>query len=96
MAAYVIVDYYDMLDRDLYEEYSRVGAPLVRQYGGVGLAGSDRVEVLDGDWRPRRLVLLEFPDAARAREWFASPAVAEAARLRRRAAKCNLILVEGN
>lgn len=96
MAAYVIVDYYEMLDKNLYEEYSQVGAPTVYAHGGSGLAGSDDIETLEGEWKPKRLVLLEFPNAARAREWFASPEYRKVGILRKKAARCNIVLVEGN
>lgn len=95
MTAYVIVDYYEMQDRNLYEEYSRVGSPTVACYSGRGLAGSDQVETLEGDWHPRRLVLIEFDTVSQAKAWFKSAEYHQAAEIRRKAARCNIILVEG-
>jgi uncharacterized protein (DUF1330 family) len=96
MAAFVIVDYYEMLDRNLYEKYSLRGAPTVETHGGCGLAGTDTVEVLEGNWHPYRLVLLRFETINQAKEWFASSEYQTAVKIRKQAAKCNIILVEGN
>jgi uncharacterized protein (DUF1330 family) len=51
--------------------------------------------VLEGDWRPRRVVVLEFPSAEHARNWHASEAYAPALAMRQRASAGNLILVQG-
>lgn len=50
---------------------------------------------LEGDWQPKRLVILEFPSVAQARAWIDSPEYAPARRLRQAAAKSNIIVVEG-
>jgi uncharacterized protein (DUF1330 family) len=52
-------------------------------------------EVLEGDWRPGRLVILEFPSPEAAKQWWASPEYAPAKAIRQRIAKTNMILVNG-
>ncbi|MFO1534856.1 MAG: DUF1330 domain-containing protein [Thermoplasmatota archaeon] len=51
--------------------------------------------MLEGEWRPTRLVVIEFPDREAARRWFASPEYQQAARARRGAADFRAVLVDG-
>ena len=46
-------------------------------------------------WDPKRVVVLEFPTMARAREWYHSADYAAALAMRLKAAKSRVILVEG-
>lgn len=87
MPAYVINDI-EVTDPVLLEEYKKLSPATVAQYGG-------RTEVLEGDWSPKRLVILEFPSMERALAWLDSPEYAPAKRLRQRASKSNLIVIEG-
>ncbi len=72
MAAYVVVQI-AVHDQVLYEEYRRIAPPSIATYGGRYIVRGGASEVLEGDWRPPRLVILEFPDAAQARAWWGSP-----------------------
>jgi uncharacterized protein (DUF1330 family) len=94
MAAYVIVNI-EVTDPGPYEEYKRQAAATIAQYGGRYLVRGGAAERLEGSWVPRRVVVLEFPSAARAREWLHSPEYAPALKLRQAAAKSDMILVEG-
>jgi uncharacterized protein (DUF1330 family) len=53
------------------------------------------VEILDGTWAPERIVILEFPSLARAREWYNCEQYAEAIQLRHASATSQFILVNG-
>ncbi|KWB66728.1 D-fructose-6-phosphate amidotransferase [Burkholderia ubonensis] len=94
MAAYVVFDI-DVLDSDAYQDYRRLGAPTVAAFGGRFLARGGGVETLEGDWAPKRIVVLEFETAERARAWYDSDGYREARRLRERAARTIGILVDG-
>ncbi len=52
-------------------------------------------EVLEGEWMPKRLVILEFADMARLKAWYQLARVQAADRLRQRTAKSTLVAVEG-
>jgi len=71
MAAYLIADI-DIQDPEGYEEYKRRASATVIKFGGRYLARGGRHEVLEGDWKPTRLVLLEFPDMATLEAWYRS------------------------
>ena len=94
MAAYVLNDM-EITDPALFEEYKKLSPATVAQYGGRFLARGGRSETLEGDWSPKRLVIIEFPSVEQARAWADSPEYAPAKRLRHLASKSNLIVIEG-
>ena len=94
MSAYVLVQV-DVHDPEGYERYRGVVQPSISAYGGRFIVRGGPVETLEGTWRPPRLVILEFPDAERARAWWASPEYAAPKALRLATARSEMILVEG-
>jgi uncharacterized protein (DUF1330 family) len=94
MAAYVIADV-NVTDATLYDDYKKLVPATVEKYGGRFAVRGGAVDAKEGDWKPARLVVLEFPTMEQARRWYASPEYAPALALRLKAAKARLILVEG-
>lgn len=94
MAAYFIADI-EVKDPTAFEEYRKQVPATIEKYGGRYLARGGATEVLEGEWRPRRVVILEFPSVAAARRWYDCEEYREPKALRRRAAVTNLVLVEG-
>ena len=94
MPAYVIVEI-DILDPAGYEEYKNLASATVEKYGGKYIVRGGRTEVLEGDWNPKRIVLLEFESAQRAKEWLNCQEYREPRKMRHRTAKTNMIVVEG-
>jgi uncharacterized protein (DUF1330 family) len=94
MPAIVIADV-EITDAAGFEEYRARVPATIAQYGGRYLVRGAATEVKEGDWSPRRLIVLEFPSLARAREWFASPEYAPLIVLRQRSAKTKLVFAEG-
>ena len=94
MPAYVINDMV-VTDPVLFEEYKKLSPPTVAQYGGRFLARGGHTDTLEGEWSPKRLVIIEFPSVAQARAWADSPEYAPAKRLRQITTTSNLIVVEG-
>jgi uncharacterized protein (DUF1330 family) len=94
MAAYVLVNI-EVLDPAQYAKYREAAPASIAAYGGRYLIRGGAVEALEGFWHPKRFVMLEFPDRARARAWWNSPEYAEAKALRQSCAKAELVIVEG-
>lgn len=94
MTAYVIVDI-EVTDPVGYEDYKQLAAPTVAQYGGKYLARGGMTEVLEGDWQPKRLVILEFESLERAKAWLNSEEYRPARELRHRYARSNMVVVAG-
>jgi len=94
MRAYVIVEI-EITDPVGYEEYKTLAAATVEKYGGKYIVRGGQTEVLEGDWKPKRIVVLEFPTMARAKEWLNSEEYREPRKMRHRTAKTNMLVVEG-
>jgi uncharacterized protein (DUF1330 family) len=94
VSAYVIVDV-KVHDAEAYREYVRLAPATVAAYGGRYLARAGHTEVLEGDWTPSRLVILEFDSVVRAKEWLWSPEYAAVKRLRDRYATSDMVVIEG-
>ena len=94
MPAYVINDM-EVTNPELLEEYKKLSAPTVKQFGGRFIARGGRVVALEGDWNPQRIVILELPTLEQAKSWVESVEYAPAKLLRQKSAKSRLIVVEG-
>ncbi len=94
MPAYVIVET-DIHDPEQYEHYKAASPGAVAAGGGRFLVRGGELSVLEGDWKPKRLVVLEFEDLEAAKRWYDSPAYQEAIRLREGAANLRMVAVEG-
>jgi len=92
--AYIIVET-DISDPEQYELYKQASPGAVTAGGGRFIARGGEVAVLEGDWQPKRVVLLEFPDLEAAKRFYESPEYQEAKRLREGAARLNMVAIEG-
>ena len=94
MPAYVILNI-DVTDPERFAEYVKTGAPTLAQYGGRYLVRGGRAEKLEGSLEPKRVVVIAFDSADRARAWWASNEYAGPKAVRQSAARTDTILVEG-
>jgi uncharacterized protein (DUF1330 family) len=94
MAAYVIAEV-TVTDPQGFEDYRQMVPATVAQYGGKFVVRGGALEKLEGQWEPKRLVIIEFESAERAKQWWASEEYREAKALRQRTAQTNLLVVEG-
>jgi uncharacterized protein (DUF1330 family) len=94
MPAYVIVET-DIHDPEQYEQYKAASPAAVAGGGGRFVARGGELAVLEGDWSPSRLVILEFPDLETAKAWYVSEGYQQAKALREGAAQLNMVAVQG-
>ena len=94
MAAYVIVQL-NVTDPEKYEAYKKLTPASIEKYGGKFLVRGGAHEDLEGKLEYSRLVLLEFSDFERAKQWYASPEYEEAKAVRAGAATAIFTVVEG-
>ena len=92
MSAFVIVEI-EIRNSETYERYKQLAPPSIAAYGGRYVVRGGEVETLEGNWKPARLVILEFPTMELARAWWASPEYAEGKALRQSCADTEMILV---
>jgi len=94
MPAYLVVQI-TVRDPSTYDRYRELAPASIAAYGGRYLARGGLTETLEGTWRPKRLVILEFPSVERLREWWSSPEYAPAKALRQASADTEMVLLEG-
>ena len=94
MPAYVIA-HIDVKDPVQYQDYIKMSPISIAKFGGRFIARGGKTEVLEGNWVPKRLVLLEFPSVERAREWWASEEYAPAKALRQATSYGELVIIDG-
>ena len=94
MAAYIIVDL-TVTDLPTMEEYRKQVPATVAKYGGRFLVRGGAHQTVEGDWKPDRVVVLEFPSMEQAKRWYDSEEYRAPKAMRLRAGRANLIMVEG-
>jgi uncharacterized protein (DUF1330 family) len=94
MPAYVIVNA-EIHEPVEYEVYKQMVPSTIEAYGGRYLVRGGPVDILEGRWTPRRVVVLEFPNKRRALDWWNSSEYADAKAKRQACAYTELIVVEG-
>ncbi len=82
-------------DAAKFEEYRRLSAPSIAAFSGEPLVRGGEIDVLEGNWQPKRLVVIRFANLQRAKDWYSSPEYSRVKHLRQEAAQTNMILVEG-
>jgi len=94
MPAYVIVEV-EVTDPERYKQYTAATPATIAAAGGRFLVRGGEFTVLEGDWQPSRLVVLEFEDLAAAERWYESEAYQAAMKLREGGARMRMVAVEG-
>ncbi len=94
MPAFIIADI-DVTDLEGFEAYRKLVAPTIADAGGRYRVRGGAFDVVEGEWQPKRLVILEFDSMAAARAWYESDAYAPVKAIRQKSARTNVVLVEG-
>ena len=94
MRAYVIVEI-SIHDPDLYEEYKKLTPASIAEYDGKFVVRGGKTVTMEGDWKPQRIVVAEFPSIERAQEWWESEGYEKAKKIRHASADTKMIIVEG-
>jgi uncharacterized protein (DUF1330 family) len=94
MPAYLIADV-TPTDQATMDEYRKQVPATVAKYGGRFLVRGGAHQVVEGEWKPNRLVVIEFPSLEQARRWYDSEEYKGPKALRIQAGRTNLVMVEG-
>ena len=94
MAAYVIAEI-EVTDPAAYEDYRRQVPGVIAKYGGRYVVRGGKVESLEGGWSPKRMAVVEFPSMDQALKFYRSPEYAPLIKIRQKASRGKLIIVEG-
>ncbi len=97
MAAYLMADVLPD-DMDGYREsgYLEAAVRTATGFGGQYRVRGGEMTVLEGDWKPDRMVIIEFPSMDALMTWYRTPEYQEWAAVRQRfAPNSKLVAVEG-
>jgi len=94
MPAYLIADV-EVNDPETYDEYRKLVPPMIATHGGRYLVRGGKVDVLEGDWQPRRMVVIEFPTTTHLQAFYCAAQYLPLKAMRMRASSSNLVAVEG-
>jgi uncharacterized protein (DUF1330 family) len=94
MAGYIIVEL-DVTDPEKFEEYRKLVPPVIEMYGGEYIVRGGETQVLEGDWDPKRIVVLKFESVQRVMEFMNSEEYAPVKQIRLDSANSNVLVVDG-
>ena len=94
MAAYMIARI-NVTDADQYGEYIKVTPGIIAKYGGRFIVRGGDMVTLEGPEETWRIVVVEFPDLQKAKDFYNSDDYAAAKQIREGAAVAQFIAIEG-
>jgi uncharacterized protein (DUF1330 family) len=94
MAAYFVVEL-EITNAAAMEPYRAAVPATIAQYGGRFLTRRGATELVEGGPEPKRIVILEFADAAAVKRWYHSPEYQKILPLRLTNSTSRAFIVEG-
>ncbi|RWG45262.1 MAG: DUF1330 domain-containing protein [Mesorhizobium sp.] len=94
MPAYIIFDV-EISDMAQYQEFMARVKPELETAGARYLARGGVHKVYEGDWQPRRIVLLEFPSVEAFETFYHGPAYQDLKSIRDACSSARLVAIEG-
>jgi uncharacterized protein (DUF1330 family) len=94
MAAYLVVDI-EITNPAQFEEYRKLAPAAIAKYGGRYIIRGGAYEVIEGNWKPQRVTVVEFESVERAKAFYNSPEYQTAIKARKGAANMKMLLVQG-
>ena len=94
MSAYVVFDV-EIRDMSRYQDFMKQVKPALDAAGARYLARGGTHKVYEGDWEPRRIVILEFPSIATWEEFYNGPVYQGLKSIRDECSSARLVGVEG-
>lgn len=94
MNGYLILDL-SIKNIETFMEYIEKIPAFIKKHGGRYIIQGVEPEVMEGDWHPERVVVLEFPSSEKAKEFLQDPEAQSLFAIRHKATISKLILAEG-
>ncbi len=93
--AFCLFDNIEITDKARLEEYKEKVFPVVTAFEGKYIVAGEKIRVVEGNWQPRFLVMIEFPGFEAANRWYDSKAYEALRNLRQSSGKFDGIIMEG-
>lgn len=94
MKGYLVLDI-EIYDFEMFQNYAQQVKHMVDDSSGRYIVRGGNVEVIDGNWEPQRIVIVEFPSVAEAKKIFNGKKYAPLRAMADACSKVNAIVVEG-
>ena len=94
MSGYLIVEL-EITDAARFERYRELVPSIIEKYGGRYLVRGGDTETLEGNWSPKRIVVLEFESTQRAKEFLDSEEYGPVKQIRLESANTKMIVADG-
>jgi len=94
MKGYLILDL-KILDFNVFKEYIENIPKFIEKHGGRYIVQGVEPEIMEGNWRPDRVVVIEFPSNIKAKEFLSDPEAQSLFAIRHKSTESKLILTEG-
>lgn len=94
MTAYLVLDF-AVKDLRGFLPYAEAIPAFIEKHGGRYVVRGVEPTVMEGDWTPERMVILEFPSRDHAQAFLADPDAQSLFALRHRTTDSKLVLVDG-
>jgi uncharacterized protein (DUF1330 family) len=93
-AAYLIADV-TITNAEQMAKYREWSTRAMQEFGVEVLVRGGEMDVLEGPWKPQRLVVLKFRDRAQAHAYYESDLYTKAREAREGAGSINMVVVDG-
>jgi uncharacterized protein (DUF1330 family) len=94
MKAYLVLDF-EIHDMAGFMPYVAQIPAKIERHGGRYIVRGVEPTVVEGDWRPPRVVILEFPARANAEAFLSDPDIQDLFKVRHQTTTSKLVLVDG-
>ncbi len=94
MSAYIVAEV-TITNEEQMGEYRVWSSKAMQEFGAEVIVRGGAMDVLEGDWKPQRVVVLKFRDRAHAKAYYDSATYTHARKLREGAGVINMIAVDG-
>jgi uncharacterized protein (DUF1330 family) len=94
MPAYLIANV-DVIDTETFKDYLKATPAIIKKYGGKFLVRGGDFEICEGNWNPKRVVLVEFESMQKAKQFYNSPEYKAIIDLRQSSAYTEWVFVDG-
>lgn len=95
MVYFVVTTYFDEeKDKEEYFEYIKAVKPIVNKYKGRYIIRSEKITALSSDWKPNRVIIIEFDTREQLEICFSSKEYKQIARLRENSVDSKAIIIE--
>ncbi|MDO9561279.1 MAG: DUF1330 domain-containing protein [Bradyrhizobium sp.] len=94
MKAYLVLDF-SISDFDGFRKYIAEIPAFIAKHSGKYIVRGGEPTIIEGDWKPERMVILEFPEREKAEAFLGDPEIQDLFKVRYDTTTSKLVLVDG-